>query len=127
MAEQNEINIEVKVDELYREEVFTDRRVGTIQRLTPVDKDGGTDPSRKVLYVGQTQVLTPAGGLPISFEIPANSLEEAARGFAAAAKAGVEDTMRRLEDLRREAASSIIVPEAGGGRGMGPGGGLKMP
>ena len=35
---------EIRMDEtaLYQEEVFTDRRVGTIQRLTPVDVDGNT-------------------------------------------------------------------------------------
>ena len=126
---QEDPNIQVNVNDLYREEVFTDRRVGTIQRLTPVDKDGNPDPSREVIFVGQTQVLTPAGGLPISFEIPARNLEEAANGFAAGAQAGVEETMRRLEDMRREAASSIIVPEAGGAGTppMGPGGGIKIP
>jgi hypothetical protein len=51
---------------LYREETFTDRRVGTLQRLTPVTPSGDTDATRPVLYVGQTQVLTPAGALPLS-------------------------------------------------------------
>jgi len=54
---------------LYREETFTDRRVGTLQRLTPVTPSGDTDTTRPVLYVGQTQVLTPAGALPLSFEV----------------------------------------------------------
>ena len=62
---------------LYREEVFTDRRVGTIRVLTPVRADGLTDGTRKVLYAGETQVLTPAGTLPIVFEIEAGSLGEA--------------------------------------------------
>lgn len=48
---------------LYREEVFTDRRVGTIRVLTPVRVDGLADSTRKVLYVGETQVLTPGGRL----------------------------------------------------------------
>ena len=51
---------------LYREETFTDRRVGTLQRLTPVTASGADDATRKVLYVGQTQVLTPAGALPLT-------------------------------------------------------------
>jgi len=111
---------------LYREETFTDRRVGTLQVLTPITKTGATDTARPVLYVGQTQVLTPAGALPLSFEVQAKSLEDAVAQFGENAKRALERTMRRLEELRREQASSIIVPGAGavppGGLG-GPGGG----
>src|SRR5438105_6975249 len=69
---------ELKVDpaSLYQEEIFTDRRVGTIRRLTPIKKDGARDTARAVLYVGETQVLTPAGALPIGFEIGAGRSEE---------------------------------------------------
>jgi hypothetical protein len=109
---------------LYREETFTDRRVGTLQRLTPVLPSGADDTTRTVLYVGQTQVLTPAGALPLSFEVAAASLDDAVAQFGEQAKQALERTMRRLEELRREQASSIIVPgsaPAGGGP-VGPGG-----
>lgn len=117
--------------DLYLEEIFTDRRVGTIQRLTPVDAEGRTDSGRPVTYVGQAQVMTPAGALPLSFEIPAASLSEAVEGFGAAAERAVQEAMQRLQEMRREAAGSIIVPESGGG-GLGgglpgmPGGGGKI-
>jgi len=111
---------------LYREETFTDRRVGTLQVLTPITKTGSIDTARPVLYVGQTQVLTPAGALPLSFEVQAKSLEDAVAQFGENAKQALDRTMRRLEELRREQASSIIVPGAGavppGGLG-GSGGG----
>ena len=42
--------------QLYREEIFTDRRVGTIRRLTPVTVDGTPDAARTVIFVGQAQV-----------------------------------------------------------------------
>ncbi len=120
--------------DLYLEEIFTDRRVGTIQRLTPVDADGRPDSSRTVSYVGQAQVMTPAGALPLSFEIPAASLSEAVAGFGAAAERAVQETMQRLQEMRREAAGSIIVPESGGaglGGGLpgmsGGGGKIRMP
>jgi hypothetical protein len=100
---------------LYQEETFTDRRVGTLQRLTPVTAAGGRDPGRSILYVGQTQILTPAGALPLSFEVPASSLDDAVAKFGELAKQALASTMRRLEELRREQASSIIVPGAGGG------------
>jgi hypothetical protein len=111
---------------LYHEETFTDRRVGTLQRLTPVTAAGARDEARPVLYVGQTQVLTPAGALPLSFEVPANSLDEAVANFGEMAKQALARTMRRLEELRREQASSIIVPGAAppGGVPGGPGGRL---
>ena len=108
---------EMDKDALYHEEVFTDRRVGTIQRLTPVNSNGDPDSSRPIIYMGQTQVLTPAGALPLSFEIQADSLSDAAERFGDAAKIAVEETSARLEEMRREAASSIIVPEKGAGPG----------
>jgi hypothetical protein len=107
---------------LYREEQFTDRKIGTIRVLTPVTSAGLADASRKVLYVGETQLLTGAGLLPLVFEIEAVSLAEAVDGFAAAAEGAVERTRRELDDLRREAASSIILPDrVPGGLGAPPG------
>jgi len=119
MAEgPDEKEMEMSVDELYREEVFTDQRVGTIRRMTPVTAEGAEDTSRAVQYVGQTQLLTPAGALPLSFEIDANSLGDAARKFGAGAAEAAEDTIKRLEEMRRDAASSIVMPGAEGAGGM---------
>jgi hypothetical protein len=118
---------ELKVDPkaLYLEEVFTDRRVGTIRRLTPVTKDGVRDPARAVLYIGETQVLTPAGALPIGFEIGAGSLEEAAEKFGTLAKEAIDRTVKELQELRRQAASQIVVPA--GPLPPAPGGKIQMP
>jgi len=125
MAEDlNDADIAMDNTGLYREETFTDRRVGTLQRLTPVTAAGATDTARPVLYVGQTQVLTPAGALPLSFEVQAKSLEEAIAQFGEHAKQALTRTLRRLEELRREQASSIIVPGSAPPGGLGgPGGG----
>ena len=124
MATKPETTSEIKVDPnaLYLEEIFTDRRVGTIRRLTPVKKDGQRDQARAVLYVGETQVLTPAGALPIGFDIGAGSLEEAAEKFGQLAKEAIERTVKELQELRRQAASQIVVPQgplppvSGGGK-----------
>ena len=131
MATKPETTNEIKIDskQLYLEEIFTDRRVGTIRRLTPVNKDGARDQARAVLYVGETQVLTPAGALPIAFEIGAGSLEEAAEKFGQLAKEAIERTVKELQDLRRQAASQIVVPQGplpplGGAGG---GGKIQMP
>jgi hypothetical protein len=121
---------ELKIDpaSLYQEEIFTDRRVGTIRRLTPVTKDGGRDSARAVLFVGETQVLTPAGALPIGFEIGAATLEEAAEKFGQLAREAIERTVKELQDMRRQAASSIVVPQGPvpGIGGVG-GGKIQMP
>ena len=116
MATRPDQAAELKVDpnSLYLEEIFTDRRVGTIRRLTPVNKAGTRDQARPVLYVGETQVLTPAGALPIAFEIGAGSLEDAAEKFGQLAKEAIERTVKELQELRRQAASSIVVPGAPG-------------
>jgi hypothetical protein len=125
MAEDlSQANIEMDDKGLYREETFTDRRVGTVQRLTPVTAGGEPDSARPVLYVGQTQVLTPGGALPLNFEIEASSLEDAIAKFGENAEQALTDTMKRLEELRRDAASSIIVP--GGGTPPPAGGGIQM-
>jgi hypothetical protein len=117
-------------ENLYREEVITDRRVGTVRMLTPVKPDGTTDPGRPVVYVGEAQLLTQAGLLPLVFEIEAASLREAIDNFAPGATAAIERTRRELEELRREAASQIVVPptlppgfDPRGGPGGLPGGG----
>ncbi len=127
--ETKDLNIQMHPEQLYQEEVFTDRSIGTIQRLTPVTRDGGPDLTRPVIYTGQTQILTPMGTLPISFEIEAKSLKEAADKFGDGAKTAIEQTMKRLEELRREAASSIVIPGSGAGTpGAIPGGGkIRIP
>ena len=110
---------------LYREESFTDRKVGTIRLLTPVTESGETDSDRSLIFVGQTQVMTPAGTLPLNFEIPGDTLLEAAKNFSASAQKALEATAERLEKMRREAESSIIVPDKGAGPGAGGFGGLE--
>ena len=127
--QQTTADIKVDPKALYLEEVFTDRRVGTIRRLTPVNGEGVRDQARPVLYVGETQVLTPAGALPIGFEIGAGSLEEAAEKFGSLAKEAIERTVKELQELRRQAASSIVVPQGGipPMGGMGGGGKIQMP
>src|SRR3954469_15227464 len=123
----NDIKVDPKA--LFLEEVFTDRRVGTIRRLTPVTKDGVRDQARPVLYLGETQVLTPAGALPIGFDIGAGSLEEAAEKFGTLAREAIERTVKELQEMRRQAASQIVVPQGGlpPAGGLGGGGKIQIP
>jgi hypothetical protein len=104
--------------QIYREETFTDRRVGTIRRLTPVTADGTADPARPVLFVGQAQVMTPMGAVPISFELEATGLSAAIAKFGEAAEQAVQQTVRELQELRREQASSLVIPDATAGAAL---------
>jgi hypothetical protein len=128
MAQQPELP-EIKLDTagLYREEMFTDRRAGTLRRLIPVTTDGSTDTTRPVLFSGQTQLLTPGGVLPLAFDIEAATLEEALNHFPDAVKQALDEAIEEAREMRREAASRIVVPDAGA-MGAGPGGGkIKFP
>ncbi|HET7395452.1 MAG TPA: hypothetical protein VFK12_03335 [Gammaproteobacteria bacterium] len=128
MADQgNETKFEFDLDNLYREEVFTDQKVGTLRQMTPVKKDGSADNTRPILFVGETSLLTPAGTLPVNFRIEAETLTDAFGKFTAAANQAIQETMEQLRELRRQAASSIVVPELGKGGGLGGlGGGGKI-
>jgi hypothetical protein len=115
---------------LYREEIYTDRKVGTLRVLVPVTSSGAPDPARSTLYSGEAQLLTNMGPLPISFDIEAKSLAEAVDKYADAAKTGIERAMRELMELRRQASSSIVIPQSGAlppTGTLGGGGKIQMP
>lgn len=134
MAQSNEMpDFTMNTEALYQERSFTDRRVGSLRQLQPVNSDGSADTSRPTLYIGNSQIYTPAGALPLSFEIEADTLEQAIEKYGNAAAQALESTLKELEEMRREQAGSIMVPGGGGGRGgMGGagglgGGGIQMP
>jgi hypothetical protein len=103
---------------LYREEIYTDRAAGTLRVLLPVKADGSADAARPTLFIGEAQILTNMGPLPISFEVDAKNLAEAIENYGEAAKAGVERAVRELQELRRQASSSIVLPGAGAAAGL---------
>jgi hypothetical protein len=121
MAQRPEADPKMDSESLYREDIVTDRKVGTIRMLTPLKSDGTTDTARPVLYMGEAQIMTGAGPLPISFEIEVSTLAEAVEQFGDAAKDAIEKTVRDLQEMRRQQASSIVVPQGPLG-GLGPGG-----
>lgn len=102
---------------LFREENFTDQKMGSIRKLVPVKADGSDDPDREVSFFGAAQVMTPMGALPLNFKLDGNTIGEAASDFAAKAQIAVEEAGKELEKMRREQASQIVVPGQGGGSG----------
>ena len=128
MAADNAPELKMDPANLYREEIFTDRKLGTIRVMTPVKIDGSIETGRKVIYVGETQLMTPMGALPLAFEIEADSLGNAATKFAEVAKVAVERAVREFQEMRRQASSSIVIPDGIPPGIGGPGGGkIKLP
>ena len=116
---------------LYREEIYTDRKVGTLRVLVPVKGDGTPDTKRPTVFQGETQLMTNMGPLPISFDIDADDLAGAIAKYPEATKAGIERAMRELQEMRRQASSSIVLPPAGAtlppGGTLGGGGKIQLP
>lgn len=121
--------LQFNTDDLYRVEVFTDQRSGSIRRMTPVDGEGNPDSDRQVRYIGEATAMTPAGSLPLNFELEGASLAEAAEGFAEGAQQALTETVEELKRMQREQQNSIMVPGQEGSQGGGgfPGGGGGSP
>ncbi len=110
-----EPDLTMNAADLYRDENFTDRKIGNIRRLTPIDTNGEPDTSRKTIYIGQTQMMTNMGAMPLTFEIEATSLEEACNAFADGTQQAVERTIEEAKEMQRQQASQIVIPGTAGG------------
>ena len=131
MAEDRNQDPQMDADGLYQEDNFTDRRVGAIRRLTPVHADGTLDAARPVLFIGQAEIMTNMGPVPLSFEIEGTTLAEAVKNFSVAAQGAIERTVQQIQEMRRQQASQLVVPQGGlppnlGGGGRG-GGKIQLP
>lgn len=106
---------ELKVDQenLYREELFTDLKVATVRRLTPVKPDGSPDEGRTPVFVGQSSVLTQAGPIPVDVPLEVKTLQEAWQAFPAALNRAIEDLVAEVDELRRRQTTGLIVPPSG--------------
>ena len=108
--EINKLDLTVNQNNLYLEESFTDLNVASIKRLTPVRPNGIKDKSRKPLFVGNTQLMTPQGPLPIQSLLEAKNLKEAMEKFPAAMRKGVEKMLEEVEKIKQKEESRIIIP-----------------
>jgi hypothetical protein len=129
MSQDSQADSQMDLANLYREDTYTDRKLGVIRCMTPVTGEGSVDASRPVLYLGQAEIMTNMGAVPINFEIEAKNLAEAVAGFAAAAQQGVERTMQQIQEMRRQQASQLVVAPGMPGLKEGPRGGglIQMP
>jgi hypothetical protein len=112
MADQQNATINLSVDRsnLYREELFTDLKVCTIRKLTPVKSDGTADKTRKNIYVGQTHLVSPNGPIPVQNVVKAKDLQQAFKKFPEAMKAAMEQMIEEAKKIQQQEESRIIVP-----------------
>jgi hypothetical protein len=53
--EKSAEELKMNTDSLFREEMITDRKIGTIRILHPIKSDGTADDSRQRVYVGRSR------------------------------------------------------------------------
>ncbi len=118
MAEEQSLeNISIDNENLWKEETFTDLKVGSIRVLTPIKIDGSPDESRQPTYSATTNIMTPGGALPISGEIDASNLEEACANFNDAINAAIKQLQEDMIRMQQEQANRIVTPGELRGKG----------
>ena len=104
-------DIKINQDELYKEESFTDLKLATIRRLTPIKIDGTIDESREAIFTGMTQLMSPNGPVPVQCLIEgAKNLSEAAAKLPEAIEKTVQAMIAEAKEMQRQESSRIIVP-----------------
>ena len=116
------------LDNLFRDETFTDGRAASVRRLTPVTPDGEIDAARSAQFIGDTTLMTQMGPIPVQFALEVEDLRSAFEAFPEGVAGAIERLNERAQEMAREEASRIVTPGGGmGGGGMGggmPGGGM---
>jgi hypothetical protein len=98
---------------LFLEETFTDLKVGTLKRFTPVLPDGSLDKSRRTVFLGQTSIHTPHGPLPLQNIIVAKDLAQAFKRFPEAMDEAMQQLIEEAAKAEPEQASPLIqTPES---------------
>ncbi|WP_372808644.1 hypothetical protein [Pontiella sp.] len=110
-AETGLENIKIDGANLWKEENFTDLKVGNIRKMTPIKLDGSEDEMRTATYSATTNIMTPGGALPISGEIEATNLAEAVEKFPEAINAAVKQLQEDMVRMQQEQANKIITPD----------------
>lgn len=113
-APTNEIDFKINRGNLYREEVFTDLKAGSVRRMTPVKPDGSQDKSRKTIFFGQTQLMTPNGPIPVQNLIKAGDLQQALKQFPEVMQQTITQMIKEVQKIQQEQQqkdeSRIIIP-----------------
>jgi hypothetical protein len=112
---KKEVDFRIDRSNLYREESFTDLKVGAIKLLTPVRADGSEDKTRKKVFVGNTNVMTPQGPIPIQGIIQAKELQQAIKKFPEAMEAAMDrliEEAKKYQEQKEQQDSQIQKPDS---------------
>ncbi len=101
MSEENKIDFSVDKENLYREEGFTDLKVASIRRLTPITPEGELDKGRFPVFIGVTQLMTSDGPVPIQAALMARTLAQAVEEFPAAMEKAMKEA---ISDMKKKQA-----------------------
>ena len=110
MDENRSAGIRINQNNLYREEVFSDLTVGSIHQMTPVKPNAEIDKQRQVMFIGNTQLITQQGPLPVRFPIEAKNLQQAIDKFSESLDFFIKKMVEEAKELRRQEESRIILP-----------------
>ena len=113
--QNNDVDFKIDRSNFYREETFTDLKVGAIKRLTPVKPDGSEDKSRKTIFVGNTNLISPNGPVPIQNVIKAKELQQAIKKFPEAMQEAMErliEEAKKYQEEKEMEQSPIQSPES---------------
>lgn len=109
-SEGKEKKVRFNHQNLHREEVFSDLSIGSIRQLVPVKPNGELDKTRPILYVGQSQIYTQQGPMPVQFPIDAKNLQLAMEKFPTAMEEFVAHLVEQAKEMQRQEQSRLIVP-----------------
>lgn len=112
---KKEVDFRIDRSNLYREESFTDLKVGTIKCLNPVRADGSSDKTRKKIFLGNTNVMTPQGPIPIQGAIQAKELQQAIKKFPEAMEAAMDrliEEAKKYQEQQQAEDSQIQKPDS---------------
>ena len=105
------IDFTIDRSNLYKEESFTDLKIANIRRLIPVKPDGSEDKTRKAVFVGQTNLMTPNGPVPIQGVIRAKEIQQAVKRFPEAMEEAVARLVEEAQKMKDQQGSKIIKQE----------------
>ena len=108
--ELDALDLSVNQETLYLEESFSDLDMASIRRLTPVKPNGLKDKSRKQIFVGHLNLMTPQGPIPIQAPIDARNLKEALEIYPETMKIALKKMKEEMEKMKEKQESRIIVP-----------------
>ena len=116
-ANEEKTDFRPDTDNLYREETITDLKVAAIKIMVPIKLDGSADSRRKPIYIGNTQLMSPDGPVPLQAPLEAGNLEEAFTVFPDAMRQALAEMVEKIKEMQLEQRrkemggnSGIIIP-----------------